>query len=93
MKLPGLHFGVPRRHNSAFKSALRRAANTRDYLIRQGIDPARLTIRSWGETQLRVAETNRQNYARNRRVEFVFQDVRGLEINFVDQEGDLQVEP
>lgn len=73
--------------------ALRRAANTRAYLIHQGIDPARLTIRSWGETQLRVAETNRQNYARNRRVEFVFQDVRGLDIILVDQEGDLQVEP
>ena len=90
-----LHGHTDSRASDAYNQelALRRAANTRDYLIRQGIDPARLTIRSWGETQLRVAETNRQNYARNRRVEFVFQDVRGLEINFVDQEADLQVEP
>jgi outer membrane protein OmpA-like peptidoglycan-associated protein len=79
------------RYNQAL--ALQRASNARAYLIRHGIDPARLTIRAWGETQLLVAETSRSNYARNRRVEFVFHDVRGLDIQFVDQETDLQLEP
>jgi hypothetical protein len=39
-----------------------------------------------------VDEIDRVNYARNRRVEFVFSDVRGVEITFVDQEEDLQIE-
>jgi outer membrane protein OmpA-like peptidoglycan-associated protein len=73
--------------------ARRRAENTRWYLIRAGIAPERLTIRSLGETQLLVEETDRLNYARNRRVEFGFSDVRGVEIVFVNQEDDLQVEP
>ncbi|MBE7382541.1 MAG: OmpA family protein [Leptolyngbya sp. SIO1E4] len=73
--------------------ALRRARNAREYLMQQGIDPARMTIRSLGETQLLVSETNREDYARNRRVEFVFSDVRGVDITFVNQETDLQIEP
>ncbi|NER81832.1 MAG: OmpA family protein [Leptolyngbya sp. SIO1D8] len=73
--------------------ALRRARNAREYLMQQGIDPARMTLRSLGETQLLVAETNRENYARNRRVEFIFSDVRGVDITFVNQETDLQIEP
>ncbi len=73
--------------------AMRRAENARRYLLMQGIGPERLTIRSFGETELLVNETDRTNFARNRRVEFVFRDVRGVNITFIDQEEDLQVEP
>ena len=73
--------------------ARRRANNARRYLMQKGIAPERMTIRSFGETQLLVDETDRVNYARNRRVEFVFSDVRGVEIEFVNQERDLQLEP
>ena len=73
--------------------ARRRANNARRYLMQAGIAPERMTIRSFGETQLRVEETDRTNYARNRRVELVFSEVRGAEIMFVNQESDLQIEP
>lgn len=73
--------------------ARRRAENARQYLLSKGIGPERMTIRSFGETALLVDETNRTNFARNRRVEFVFQDVRGVDITFVNQEEDLQIEP
>jgi flagellar motor protein MotB len=58
-----------------------------------GIGPERMTLRSLGETELLVEESDRANFARNRRVEFVFTDVRGADITFVNQEADLQVEP
>jgi outer membrane protein OmpA-like peptidoglycan-associated protein len=73
--------------------ARRRAENARRYLIEQGVAPERMTIRSFGETELLVSETDRTNFARNRRVEFVFEDVRGVDITFVNQESDLQIEP
>ena len=73
--------------------ARRRAENTRRYLLGQGIGNERMTIRSFGETELLVQETDRVNFARNRRVEFVFEDVRGADITFFSQEDDLQVEP
>jgi outer membrane protein OmpA-like peptidoglycan-associated protein len=73
--------------------ARRRAENTRRYLLSQGIGAERMTIRSLGETELLVEESDRTQYARNRRVEVVFQDVRGVEITFVNQESDLQLEP
>ncbi|NJL87236.1 MAG: OmpA family protein [Leptolyngbyaceae cyanobacterium SM1_1_3] len=90
-----LHGHTDSRASSTYNQelALRRAHNTRQYLIAQGIDPARITLRSLGETQLRVEESDRADYARNRRVEFVFQDVRGLDATFVHQESDLQLEP
>ena len=73
--------------------ARRRADNARRYLIQKGIAPERMTIRSFGKTQLLVNEIDRVNYARNRRVEFVFSDVRDVEIVFINQESDLQIEP
>ncbi|MFE1747303.1 OmpA family protein [Coleofasciculus sp. H7-2] len=68
----------------------RRAIAVRNYLLRQGIAPERMTIRALGESQPRVTGRNRLDYARNRRVEFIFKDARGLEL-FV-QEEDLQLE-
>jgi outer membrane protein OmpA-like peptidoglycan-associated protein len=83
------------RASNAYNQALgmRRAIAARNYLIRQGIAPERLTIRSFGETQRRTSGTDVVDYARDRRVEFIFQDTRGLEIIFETQETDLQVEP
>lgn len=89
-----LHGHTDSRASVAYNQDLarRRANNARRYLIQKGIAPERMTIRSFGETQLLVDETDRVNYARNRRVEFVFSDVRGVDITFVDQEDDLQIE-
>jgi hypothetical protein len=52
-----------------------------------------MTIRSFGEKQRRTTGSERLDYARDRRVEFIFKDTRGLEIIFETQEEDLQLEP
>jgi hypothetical protein len=52
-----------------------------------------MTIRSFGESQRRTTGSGVVDYARDRRVEIIFQDLRGLEIIFEDQETDLQIEP
>ncbi|NJM97297.1 MAG: OmpA family protein [Phormidesmis sp. RL_2_1] len=57
--------------------ARRRAENARYYLLDRGIGAERMTLRSLGETQLLVEETNRANYARNRRVEFILKTCAG----------------
>ncbi|MEO0837939.1 MAG: OmpA family protein, partial [Cyanobacteria bacterium J06643_5] len=72
--------------------AKRRATNARNYLIRRGIRPERMTIRSFGERKLRTQENNVVDYARNRRVEVLFFDIRGIDIKFENQERDLQIE-
>ncbi|WP_226883600.1 OmpA family protein [Allocoleopsis franciscana] len=83
------------RASAAYNQALgmRRAIAARNYLLRQGIAPERLTIRSFGELERRTTGSDVVDYARDRRVEFIFQDTRGLEIIFENQETDLQVEP
>ena len=83
------------RASDAYNQALgnRRSLAARNYLLRQGIPPERMTIRSLGERQRRTIGTERLDYARDRRVEFIFQDARGLDIIFEDQETDLQLEP
>ncbi|MEM9904625.1 MAG: OmpA family protein [Cyanobacteria bacterium P01_D01_bin.44] len=93
--LVDLHGHTDSRASVAYNQDLarRRAENVRRYLMQQGIAAERMTLRSLGETQLLVDETDRVNYARNRRVEFVFEDIRGVDITFVNQEADLQVEP
>lgn len=70
----------------------RRALAARNYLLRRGVAPERMTIRSFGETQRRTTGSQRLDYARDRRVEFVFKDVRGIDIIFEEQETDLQLE-
>jgi outer membrane protein OmpA-like peptidoglycan-associated protein len=70
--------------------AARRARSVRNYLIRRGIAPERMTIRSFGERQLRTGGTTRLDHARNRRVELIYQDIRGIEV--IVQEEDLQLE-
>ena len=59
-------------------------------MLRRGIAPERMTIRSLGERQRRTQGRSRLDYARDRRVEFSFRDARGIEL-FV-QEEDLQIE-
>jgi len=71
----------------------RRALSVRNYLLSKGIAPERLTIRSLGESQRRTSGDDRIDYARDRRVEMIFQDARGLDIIFEEQETDLQIEP
>ncbi|BAY62409.1 hypothetical protein NIES22_24830 [Calothrix brevissima NIES-22] len=71
----------------------RRALSVRNYLLRQGVAPERMTIRTLGETQ-RVSEgSSRVDYARDRRAEIIYKDVRGIDIIIEGQEQDLQLEP
>jgi parallel beta-helix repeat protein len=69
----------------------RRALSVRNYLIRAGIDSSRLTIRSFGERQRRTDGDTRLDYARDRRVELIYEDARNIEV--IVQEEDLQLEP
>ncbi|MGB3201432.1 MAG: OmpA family protein [Nodosilinea sp.] len=82
------------RASAAYNLALseRRANAARNYLIAQGVPPERMRILPLGETQRRSEGSGALPYARDRRVEFVFRDLRGLDIIFVDQEADLQLE-
>ena len=89
-----LHGHTDPRASAAYNLALseRRASAARDYLLRQGVAPERMRIVPFGLTQRRSQDSSRLAYARDRRVEFVFTDLRGLEIIFIDQEADLQLE-
>jgi outer membrane protein OmpA-like peptidoglycan-associated protein len=72
--------------------ALRRARNARNYLIKKGIAPERMTLRSFGERKLKTPGRDRVEHAQNRRVEVMFFDIRGVEIILESQEEDLQIE-
>lgn len=82
------------RASDAYNQALsqRRAIAARDYLQRQGIAPERMRIVPLGESQRRTQGDTRLDYARDRRVEFIFEDTQGLEIIFENVETDLQLE-
>ena len=82
------------RASDAYNLALgnRRAIAARNYLLRQGIAPERMTIRSFGERRLLTPGRDIVDFARDRRAEFIFQDTRGLDIIFETQESDLQLE-
>jgi outer membrane protein OmpA-like peptidoglycan-associated protein len=83
------------RASDAYNQALgrRRALATRNYLLQQGIAPERMTIRSQGESQRVSDGSGRVDYARDRRAEIIFKDVRGIDIIIEGQEEDLQIEP
>ncbi|PLZ91036.1 cell envelope biogenesis protein OmpA, partial [Fischerella thermalis CCMEE 5196] len=70
----------------------RRALAVRNYLLRKGISPERMTIRSFGETQRKTEGNTRVDYARDRRTEIIYKDVRGIELIVEPQEQDLQIE-
>lgn len=82
------------RASNAYNEALseRRALAARDYLLQKGIAPARMRIRAFGESNLISTEPDVVDYARDRRVEFIFFDSQGLDIIFEDLEIDLQIE-
>jgi outer membrane protein OmpA-like peptidoglycan-associated protein len=82
------------RASVAYNQALseRRSIAARDYMLQQGIAPERMRIVPLGESQRATTGSDRLDFARDRRVEFVFTDTRGLDIIFVDQETDLQPE-
>lgn len=89
-----LHGHTDPRASVAYNQALseRRALAARDYLVRRGVAPERLRIVPFGESQRRTTGSSRLDYARDRRVEFVFNDTRGLDIIFENLETDLQLE-
>ncbi|MEA5450744.1 OmpA family protein [Leptolyngbya sp. CCNP1308] len=89
-----LHGHTDPRASAAYNLALseRRSLAAREYLIRQGVPMERMRIVPLGETQRRSEGSGRVEYARDRRVEFIFTDVRGLDIIFLNQEADLQLE-
>jgi outer membrane protein OmpA-like peptidoglycan-associated protein len=70
----------------------RRAIATRDYLLRQGVQPERMIIRPFGESKLKKSGSTIVEHAYNRRVEIMFFDLQGLEIILEEQDRDLQVE-
>ncbi|MFE4105690.1 OmpA family protein [Almyronema epifaneia] len=82
------------RASVAYNQALsdRRAKSARDYLLRQGVAAERMRIVPLGESQRATTGSSRIDYARDRRVEFIFEDTRGLDIIFESQETDLQPE-
>jgi outer membrane protein OmpA-like peptidoglycan-associated protein len=83
------------RASNAYNQALgrRRSLSVRNYLLRKGIAPERMTIRSFGESQRKVpGGTDVVDYARDRRVEIIFRDVRGIDLIIEEQEDDLQIE-
>jgi outer membrane protein OmpA-like peptidoglycan-associated protein len=71
----------------------RRALAVRNYLLRQGVSPERMTILPLGESQRVSQGSSRVDYARDRRAEIIYKDIRGIEIIIEDQEEDLQLEP
>lgn len=89
-----LHGHTDPRASVAYNQALseRRAIAARDYLVRRGVAPERLRIVPLGESQRRSQGSSRLDFARDRRVEFIFTDTQGLNILFEDLETDLQLE-
>lgn len=49
-----------------------------------------MTLRSFGETRRRTQGTTRLDFARDRRVEFIFREANNVEL--IIQEEDLQIE-
>ncbi|MCX7594226.1 MAG: OmpA family protein [Fischerella sp.] len=76
-----------------FALGKRRALSVRNYLLRKGVAPERMTFRSFGETQRATEGRTRLDYARDRRVEIIYKDIRGIDLIVEPQEQDLQIEP
>jgi outer membrane protein OmpA-like peptidoglycan-associated protein len=81
---------APQAYNQAL--GMRRVVSVRNYLLKQGIAPQRMTIRSFGFSKRHSTETGKQPYALDRRVEFEYQDLRGGELEVIDRIDDLQLE-
>ena len=87
-----LHGHTDPRASDAYNLDLgkRRSQNTRNYLLKKGIDPSRMTIRTFGERQRLSDGSGKVDYARDRRTEVIFKDIRDIEV--IVQEDDLQIE-
>ncbi len=81
---------APQAYNQAL--GMRRVVSVRNYLLKQGIAPQRMTIRSFGFSKRRSNESGKQPYALDRRVEFDYRDLRGGELEIIDRLDDLQLE-
>ncbi|MCY7368011.1 MAG: right-handed parallel beta-helix repeat-containing protein [Chamaesiphon sp.] len=81
---------APQAYNQAL--GMRRAISVRNYLLKRGIEPQRMTIRSEGFSKRRSNQTGKQPYALDRRVEFEYRDLRGSELEVIDKLDDLQLE-
>ena len=81
---------APQAYNQAL--GMRRAVAVRNYLLKRGLEPQRMTIRSEGFSKRRSNETGKQPYALDRRVEFEYRDLRGSELEVIDKLDDLQLE-
>jgi outer membrane protein OmpA-like peptidoglycan-associated protein len=81
---------APQAYNQAL--GMRRALSVRNYLLKQGIGPQRMTLRSLGFSKRRSNERGVQPYALDRRVEFDYRDLRGGELEIIDRLDDLQPE-
>ena len=71
---------------------MRRAIAARKYLASHGIDSSRITIRSYGKSRIKAPHRDVVDYAKNRRAEFLYRDIRGIELEVIEQQDDLQLE-
>ncbi len=81
---------APQAYNQAL--GMRRATAVRNYLLRKGISTNRMTIRSMSFNNRATADQGVNPYALDRRVEFEYRDVRGVELQVIDRFDDLQPE-
>jgi outer membrane protein OmpA-like peptidoglycan-associated protein len=81
---------APQAYNQAL--GMRRAMSVRNYLLKQGIAPQRMTIRSFGFSKRRSSDRGAYPYALDRRVEMEYRDLRGIELEIIDRLDDLQLE-
>jgi outer membrane protein OmpA-like peptidoglycan-associated protein len=69
---------------------MNRSRSVRKYLLKKGIAPERMNIRSFGEGKLKEPGSEKIDHARNRRVEIIYKNHTGIAIE--TQEDDLQLE-
>jgi parallel beta-helix repeat protein len=81
---------APQAYNQAL--GLRRATAVRNYLLRKGVAANRMTIRSMSFNNRASSDQGVNPYALDRRVEFEYRDVRGIELQVIDRFDDLQPE-
>jgi outer membrane protein OmpA-like peptidoglycan-associated protein len=81
---------APQAYNQAL--GLRRATAVRNYLLRKGVAASRMTIRSMSFNNRASSDQGVNPYALDRRVEFEYRDVRGIELQVIDRFDDLQPE-
>jgi outer membrane protein OmpA-like peptidoglycan-associated protein len=81
---------APQAYNQAL--GMRRATSVRNYLLRKGISTNRMTIRSMSFNNRATNAQGVNPYALDRRVEFEYSDVRGVELEVIDRFDDLQPE-